>query len=345
MTKRLTDNLNSLYLGAAQRLRSKQARIRIIAYVESYDDVFFWRSLLSEFEDQHVYFEVMLPSRQTLAKGKKMVLMNTLGEKLGNYMIACVDADYDYLMQNANSFSTIINNNPYIIHTYVYAIDNYQCYAESLHEVCVMATLNDRKIVDFEEFIRLYSEIIYPLFVWSIWIYRQGIRSHFSLTDFTNIVALERVNIHHLENTLERVRRNVNRKIATLQHQFPQAKQHYNHLKQELLTLGVTPQTTYLYMQGHALVNYVVLPLLDPICNKLRRERETEIKQLACHNIQMDNELSSYQRAQESIDVMLRKHIYYKTSAPYQKMRADIRNLIKHITDTTVRPSHQDIDD
>ena len=75
MTKRLTDNLNSLYLSAAQRLRSKQARTRIIAYVESYDDVFFWRSLLSEFEDQHVYFEVMLPSRQTLAKGT--ILMKT----------------------------------------------------------------------------------------------------------------------------------------------------------------------------------------------------------------------------------------------------------------------------
>ena len=43
-----------------------------------------------------VIFEVMLPSKTTLAKGKKSVLMNELGSQLGQNMIACVDSDYDY---------------------------------------------------------------------------------------------------------------------------------------------------------------------------------------------------------------------------------------------------------
>lgn len=41
MSKRLAQNLNSLYVEAANRLRPKKARRKIIAYVESYDDVFF----------------------------------------------------------------------------------------------------------------------------------------------------------------------------------------------------------------------------------------------------------------------------------------------------------------
>lgn len=49
-----------------------------MAYVESYDDIAFWRTLLSEFENEERYFQVMLPSATSLAKGKKMVLMNTL---------------------------------------------------------------------------------------------------------------------------------------------------------------------------------------------------------------------------------------------------------------------------
>lgn len=41
MGKRLTDNLSSMYLGAANSLKPKHARRKIVAYVESYDDVSF----------------------------------------------------------------------------------------------------------------------------------------------------------------------------------------------------------------------------------------------------------------------------------------------------------------
>ena len=76
MPKRLKDNLNSDYFSAANSMRSKKARRRIVAYVESYDDVYFWRTVLSQFEDDTRYFEVMLPSHRKLERGKKAVLMN-----------------------------------------------------------------------------------------------------------------------------------------------------------------------------------------------------------------------------------------------------------------------------
>ena len=56
---------------AANKLASKKARRRIVAYVESYDDVFFWRTVLGRFEDDTRYFEVMLPTRDKLERGKK----------------------------------------------------------------------------------------------------------------------------------------------------------------------------------------------------------------------------------------------------------------------------------
>ena len=93
MAKRLVDNLTTNYLEAAQRLNSKHARHKIVAFVEGYDDILFWRNLLSAMENDRYYFEVMLPSRTSLQKGKKSALMNTLGTGLGQYIIACVDAD------------------------------------------------------------------------------------------------------------------------------------------------------------------------------------------------------------------------------------------------------------
>ena len=168
MSKRLTGNISSQYLEAANRLKSKNARRKIVAYVESYDDILFWRTVLSGFEDETRYFEVMLPSYKSLERGKKSVLMNLLYNKVGHDMIACVDADYDYLIQGATETSRKIWNSPYVLHTYAYSIENIQCYAPSLHNVAVMVTLNDRRIFDFEEWLRQYSEAIFPLFVWSI---------------------------------------------------------------------------------------------------------------------------------------------------------------------------------
>ena len=168
-SKGLQSYINSQYFEAANALKSKRARRRIVAYVESYDDIYFWRTVLSEFENDKRYFEVMLPSKTGLSRGKKSVLMNFLeGEPLGRDMIACVDADFDYLLQGATAQSQKVLESPYVFHTYVYAIENYQCYAPSLHNVCVAVTLNDHRIFDFRDYFSRFSEILFPLFVWSV---------------------------------------------------------------------------------------------------------------------------------------------------------------------------------
>lgn len=243
-------------------------------------------------------------------------------------MIACVDADYDYLLQEATPTSRLINKNPFVFHTYAYAIENYQCYAATLHRVCVMATLNDRQIVDFESFMQEYSQIIWPLFVWSVWVYRRNHYREFTLTEFGNHVSFSDINVYHPEQTLELVRRRVNRKIAWLQRHFPQAKKDYERLKTELLDLGVTPETTYLYIQGHTLFDNVISPLLDPVCILLRKEREREIRNLAEHDTQRQNELSCYQHSQNSVEDMLRKNVGFKDAPPYKLLERDIRRLL-----------------
>ena len=217
MGKRLSDNLSSLYIGAANRLKPKKAKRRIIAYVESYDDVSFWRSVFGDFEDENHYFEVMLPSKKSLCKGKKSVLMNQLGSRLGQNMVACVDSDYDYLLQGVTSTSRQINNSRYVFQTYAYAIENYQCYAESLHDACVMATLNDHKLIDFVGFMTLYSQIAYTLFIWSVWFYRQRNLNEFSLFDFCSYVRLDHGSVHQPEKCLLGMYKRVQRKLADLE--------------------------------------------------------------------------------------------------------------------------------
>ena len=328
MAKRLTENVNSLYIGAANSLRPKTARKRIVAYVESYDDVSFWSHLLSQYNTDKFYFQVMLPSNTSLAKGKKVAMMNDLGQGLGCNMIACVDSDYDYLLQGKTATSHRIIHSPYVLHTYAYAIENYQCYAESLHGVCVQSTLNDKPMIDFSAFFRFYSQIIYPLFLWNIWFYRKRELSVFSMQDFCRVVRLDPVSVVHPEDALEQLRIRVEKKQKWLSRRYPKASLELAAMKPELEKLGVVPDNTYLFIQGHHLKENVVMKLLSPVCVRLRREREAEIKHLACHDQQYRNELTSYHRSLQTIESVLRKNIDYEDAPTYKLIQKDVEHLL-----------------
>lgn len=329
MSQKLNKYVNSQYIGAAQALRGKSKRRRIVVYVESYDDIFFWRSLLGELETDHAYFEVMLPSRNKLQKGKKSALLSALQSGLGPNMIACVDADYDYLLQGGTAASRLMMSSPYIFHTYVYAIENYQCYAPSLHGVCVMATLNDdHSIFDFEAFLADYSRIIWPLFVWNVWCYRYGRFQAFSLSDFAMAAAIGNVNVDNPAPSLRQLQHKVNSTIARLQRSFPEGRQTYKPFLQSLLALGLTPETTYLYMRGHDLMDKIVEPVVERVCSVLRRRREREISQLAIHSTQRQNELAGYQHASASPAEMLRKQNYYSRCPLYKRIQEDVRKIM-----------------
>ena len=328
MAVTLKHNLTSAYLDAARKMSPATRRRRIVAYVESYDDIAFWRNLLSEFEDDEHYFQVMLPSSTSLAKGKKMVLMNTLNTaELGRSLIACVDSDYDFLLQGATEVSRRLNGNPYIFQTYGYAIESYQCYAESLHEVCVQATLNDRSVVDFPAFLQRYSQIVYPLFLWNVWFYRCHDTHTFPMYDFNNLTRLREVDLQRLDACLRTVEQQVHTKLSELQTRFPQLIEHIDALRDELQPLGLTPATAYLYIQGHHLMDGVVMKLLNPVCTRLRREREEEIKRLAAHEEQFQNELTSYENSQVAVQTMLKKNDGYKSLYLYRWVREDLQRV------------------
>ena len=334
MANRLKDNLNSQYFEAANRLKSKQARRRIVAYVESYDDIYFWRTVLSPFENAERYFEVMLPSHQKLERGKKSVLMNFVGDHVGPDMIACVDADFDYLLQGATPQSKKVLESPYVFHTYAYAIENLQCYAPSLHETCVAVTLNDHRIFDFEEYLRLYSDAIFPLFVWSVWFYRTGRHNRFSLTDFGRVVDPGRFNVQEPQHSIDHLRKKVAVKVRQLQAEYPDNKEEFLKTKESIKALGVTAQTTYLYIQGHQLFDNVVVPILNKVCNRLRQERQDEIARTARHHMQKRNEMSCYEHSLQDIRQSLKKNTGYQLSPQFLRIRQDLEQYF-----TTARKS------
>ena len=331
MAKRLTDNINSQYFEAINKMTPKKARRRIVVYVESYDDVFFWRSVLGRYEDDKLTFDIMLPSRnQHLDRGKKAAISNML-KGVGRDMIACVDADYDYILQGATEMSRQMLENPYIFHTYAYAIENFQCYAKGLHETCVMVTLNDHRIFNFERFLQSYSQTIWPLFVWHVvFLQRRKMTMHFDMCEFNKVVVLPSVRIQNPKWAIEYLSKKVRAKMFQLERRFPNLKDALPETERMLRDLGINDNNTYLYIQGHHLFDLVVSPVVQTVCDILRNEQENDIRDRAVHSEQARTEIACYENSLGKVKMMMKKNTYYQFSPEFQKILADVERYLEN---------------
>ena len=119
-----------------------------------------------------------------------------------------------------------------------------------------------------------------------------------------------------------------------MQAEFPDNKEAYLKTKESVKDLGVTPQTTYLYIQGHHLFDNVVVPILDKVCNRLRQERQDEIYRTARHHMQRQNEMSCYEHSLLDIRQTLKKNVGYRQSPHFQQIQLDVEQYF-----TTARKS------
>ena len=92
--------------------------------------------------------------------------------------------------------------------------------------------------------------------------------------DFNACVRLQEINLRHPYRSLDEMQKTVSAKLSRTASPFPPLHRPGEQLGTELERLGLTPDNTYLYIQGHHIMDCVVLKILIPVCTVLRRERE-----------------------------------------------------------------------
>jgi uncharacterized protein YlaN (UPF0358 family) len=294
-------------------------------YVEGYEDVAFWRGIFDHFRNPYLRFEISVPNRDDLPKGKK-VLLSMLHREDKERVLLCVDSDFDYLFDGATPQSREVLEAGNMFHTYTYATENYLCYAPSLRNVCVKATKNDTRIFDFERFMAAYSEIIYPLFLWYVYSAKSSTESVFTLAEFRASVRLGYVDIRNNgERTLAWLENNVARRQQALERDNQDVCEAVAALGEQLKTRGVERNNCYLFMHGHTLMDNVAMPLLTAVCDKLRQLSVAKINGSKVEGVALKNELQNYTNTLRSIrDVLLDNENY--TSCPlYKRLRDDIQ--------------------
>ena len=311
-----------------QVLPPEDDRYLVNVYVEGYEDVAFWRGIFDHFRNPYLRFEISVPNRDDLPKGKK-VLLSMLERVDKERVLLCVDSDFDYLFNGATEQSREVLGAANMFHTYTYATENYLCYAPSLRNVCVKATKNDTRIFDFERFMASYSEILYPLFLWYVYSAQLSSESVFTLAEFRASVRLGYVDIRHNgEGTLAWLQRNVERRRQALEHDNPEMCEHVEMLGSRLKSRGVERDNCYLFMHGHTLMDNVTMPLLSAVCDKLRQLSVAKIHGSKVEGVALKNELQNYTNTLRSIRDVLLDNDNYTSSPLYRRLKADIQRYI-----------------
>ena len=297
-------------------------------YVEGYEDVAFWRGIFDHFRNPYLRFEISVPNREDLPKGKK-VLMGMIGNTSAEDVLLCVDSDFDYLFDGATEQSRAILEAENMFHTYTYATENYLCYAPSLRNVCVKATKNDTRIFDFERFMAAYSRAIYPLFLWYVHSAQLSHESVFTLAEFRAAVRFGYVDIRRNgENTLAWLERNVEHRREALERENPEMMAEVEAMGERLKSKGVEEDNCYLYMHGHTLMDNVVMPLLKAVCDKLRQLSVAKITNSKVEGTALKNELQNYTNTLRSIHDVLLDNENYTACPLYKRLRDDIQTYL-----------------
>lgn len=300
-------------------------------FVEGYEDVAFWRGIFDNFPNPHLRFEISVPTRKDLPKGKKVLL--SMAEKANEEMLLCMDSDFDYLFDDEDEVSRQIVESPYMFHTYTYATENYLCYAPSLHNVCVKAVKNDAHIFDFERFMADYSRTIYPLFLWYAYSASRKTESVLPLIDFKAAVRLGYLDIEQNgANTIAWLQRNIERRVASLEAEYPDMAREIPAFAERIRKKGVEPELTYHFMHGHTLMDNVVMILLEGVCEKLRQMSLSQIIHSSKEGVALKNEMSNYTNTLRSIRDVLLDNDNYTTSPLYLRLKEDIQRYIEKAT-------------
>jgi predicted DNA-binding transcriptional regulator AlpA len=151
------------------------------------------------------------------------------------------------------------------------------------------------------------------------------------MTDFLRVIEIGGFNINNADMAIMQLQRKVEQKCKLLRSRNPNSHNSYLKVEEDLKRLGCTPKTTYLYIQGHHLFDKVVVPMLTKICDKLIRQRQSEIARQSQHGTQRRNELSCYTNSLENVIPMLKKNMGFMLSEPFQRIRNDISNFMQNL--------------
>ena len=190
-------------------------------------------------------------------KGKSYVMTMALNGQLGNKNIACVDSDYDWILDAFTHDGAIMAGNPHIVQTYAYAAENLRCVGRTLTG-------------EFCDFLQRLSDILYPFLQWVLYLRSINQTSLIKVSVWNRMLKTRKTAVlDSADDILDEIRVKVQVEVAAIEAMWASKSAEKDALIAELVrSKGLSSQNAYWFMYGHALGNFVWRTLLRPLAKQ-----------------------------------------------------------------------------
>ena len=285
---------------------------RVIVEIEDSIDMGFWKDILKEqcpSKDFHFnpYHTVLNDNDMgNRVKGKTRIM--EMADQMNDWHIGCIDSDYDWILSDYCDKGKTINDNKYLLQTYAYSFENLLCLSSALNDFC-QETTEECTDVDFNDYVQKVSATIYPLLIWSLYLYSKG-NHDFTPTAWHDILIST---LKDTEVSLTLIEEKVKAKFDELNTIHASEISERENLKESLSkTKGITEENAYLFVRGHELFDHLVNSILKPIIESLRIQHYDRIKESDIDKEARTIALKDYSNKQKSVKDLLYKNYRYK---------------------------------
>ena len=285
---------------------------RVIVEIEDSIDMGFWKDILKEqcpSKDFHFnpYHTVLNDNDMgNRVKGKTRIM--EMASQMNDWHIGCIDSDYDWILSDYCDKGKTINDNKYLLQTYAYSFENLLCLSSALNDFC-QETTEECTDVDFNDYVQKVSATIYPLLIWSLYLYSKG-NHDFTPTAWHDILIST---LKDTEASLTLIEEKVKAKFDELNTIHASEISERDNLKESLSkTKGITEENAYLFVRGQELFDHLVNSILKPIIESLRIQHYDRIKESDIDKEARTIALKDYSNKQKSVKDLLYKNYRYK---------------------------------
>lgn len=307
---------------------------RVTVEVEDTIDRDFWSDLLCElcpekefhFDPYHTILNMDGVSERT-GKGKSQIINASPG--FNAWHIGCVDSDYDWILSDYTEAGKAIRNSRYLLQTYAYSVENLMCLSTTLNKFCLDAT-EETSTFDFVDYFNRLSKIVYPLLVWSTYLYGKKDQSFTPAAWREVLVNTEKdaeVSLIHIETKAKAKMVEFNKNYAS--EIKDKKKFESSHISQK----DITDEDAYLYVRGHELFDSIVNSVLGPIIINLRNQHREILKVSNKGKESCKTALRDYQEKVRPVKALLSKNYRYKNNSNiYDMIKKDVLQIWEHPT-------------
>lgn len=279
----LIDAANSEYVGLQNCLRSSAHLPEVIIYVEGWADVPFWTECVRPYMHKFRFsIEVFKHPDGTIVDGKRHLMDNVPDSTLGPNLMLAVDADYDWIIDNyrpsatSSSLSRVICTNPYVLHTYLYSIENYKCHAACLPGLISKATAVT-PTYECMAYMTEYSKAVAKLFLAHL-VSVDLVDGVYPLQAFIQDIDRVRLDFEPRIALSPKSKKFIETRLEALADYIAANETRIKYYVDKLHSLGFDEKNYYLLFKGHCVADTMVRNRFKALIYKMRLVRIRDIQ-------------------------------------------------------------------